>query len=233
MVNALAGCLIALATLGQGPAPDVGPDEGFRKALGKESFPWYDAPKDAVKPVNIRVDWEPGNVNLPDFGIGRLIVWTIFGIGLAGLIWLLVWLWRLYEPLESGQVPARAGRPGEPDRVESLPEGMCREFESKDPWEEALRRRGRGDLAGAVVCLFAHQLLTLMKLGLVRLAPGRTGRQLLRAVTDAEFRSLVMPTLRLFEIVYYGHRIPSDEEFAAVWANAEAFERRVARGVAA
>ena len=108
---------------------------------------------------------------------------------------------------------------------------MRREFESSDPWEEAIRRRGRGDLAGAVVCLFAHQLLTLSRLGLVRLAPGRTGRQLLGAVADAEFRALVRPTLRLFEAVYYGHRTPSAEEFAAVWAGVEAFQRRVALGV--
>ena len=100
---------------------------------------------------------------------------------------------------------------------------MRREFESSDPWEEALRRRARGDLTGAVICLFAHQLLTLSRLGLVRLAPGRTGRQLLRAVADAEFRGLALPTLRQFEVVYYGHRTPSPEEFAEVWQKPRAF----------
>ncbi len=74
-------------------------------------------------------------------------------------------------------------------------------------------------------------MLTLSKLGLVRLAPGRTGRQLLKAVSDSELRKMVHPTLRLFEVIYYGHRNPTDVEFAEVWAIAEAFERRVGSGV--
>jgi hypothetical protein len=43
---------------------------------------------------------------------------------------------------------------------------------------------------------------------------------------------LVEPTLRLFETVYYGHRIPSASMFEPVWASAEAFRRRVAGGEA-
>jgi hypothetical protein len=82
-----------------------------------------------------------------------------------------------------------------------------------------------------VVCLFAHQLLTLSRLGLVRLAPGRTGRQLLRSVADGDFRALVHPTLRMFEAAYYGQRPPTPDEFEGLWAQAEAFERRVAGGV--
>ena len=42
----------------------------------------------------------------------------------------------------------------------------------------------------------------------------------------------VAPTLRLFESVYYGRRTPMREVFEAVWASAEAFERRVAAGTA-
>ena len=55
--------------------------------------------------------------------------------------------------------------------------------------------------------------MTLSRLGLVRLAPGRTARQLLGSVGDADFRKLVAPTLRHFESAYYGHRNPSGEEF--------------------
>jgi len=101
-----------------------------------------------------------------------------------------------------------------------------------DPWAEANRRRLNGDFAGATLCLFAHQLLTLSRLNLVRLAPGRTGRQLHRSVEDAEFQRLLMLTLRQFEAVYYGHRTPSASDFATVWASAEAFERRAVEGVA-
>ena len=38
-------------------------------------------------------------------------------------------------------------------------------------------------------------------------------------------------TLRLFEEVSYGHRVPSTESFEVAWAAAEAFERRVAAGM--
>ena len=41
-----------------------------------------------------------------------------------------------------------------------------------------------GDLAGAVVCLFAYQLLALDRLGLIRLAPGRTGGSTFRGCDD-------------------------------------------------
>ena len=47
-----------------------------------------------------------------------------------------------------------------------------------------------GDLAGAVICLFAHQLLSLDQLGLIRLVPGRTGRQYLQVVRDRELVEL-------------------------------------------
>jgi hypothetical protein len=107
---------------------------------------------------------------------------------------------------------------------------LHREFALDDAWAEALRLKSQGDLAGAIVCLFAHQLLTMSKLGVVRLAPGRTGRQLVRAVTDSELRTLVQPTLRLFEVVYYGHREPTVAEFETTWSQAETFERRVAAG---
>ncbi len=115
-------------------------------------------------------------------------------------------------------------------RFEGLPAGL--EPESDDPWSDAMRRRARGDYAGAIICLFAHQLLTLDRLRMLRLAPGRTGRQLVRAIDDRQIREWVERTLRLFEAVYYGHRVPSAKTFESVWVQAEAFERRVAAGPA-
>jgi hypothetical protein len=242
MVNAISACLLALASLAytSGTAfaaePELEPSKAVRSALGKGSYPWYDPQKDAVKPMALPPVPEPARASSSNPGalgaLGNLISIVGFLIALVVLLGVLLWFWKIYEP--SGEdLPVSSKGRGEPSRVESLPAGMRREFESSDPWEEALRRRARGDLAGAVVCLFAHQLLTLSRLGLVRLAPGRTGRQLLRSVADVEFRGLVQPTLRQFEAVYYGHRTPSPEEFAEVWQGAEAFERRVSGGVAA
>ena len=97
-----------------------------------------------------------------------------------------------------------------------------------DPWDEARRLRGLGDYAGAVVYLFAHQLLALERARQVRLVPGRTGRQLVRSVADRALGAAVEPTLRMFEAVYYGRRAPTVEAFEAVWAQVGAFERALA-----
>jgi hypothetical protein len=76
--------------------------------------------------------------------------------------------------------------------------------------------------------MFAYQLLSLDSLSMIRLIPGRTGRQLVRSVGDRQLRGWVEPTLRLFEAVYYGHRPPSPEAFEAAWISAQAFQQRVA-----
>jgi hypothetical protein len=106
----------------------------------------------------------------------------------------------------------------------ALPPGV--RPEGGDPWSEAIARRDAGDLAGATVCLFAHQLLSLDQLGLIRLAPGRTARHYVQAVQDHELRGSVAATLGLFEDVYYGHVRPEAEAFDLIWSRALAFQER-------
>ena len=66
---------------------------------------------------------------------------------------------------------------------------------------------------------------------LIRLAPGRTGRQLVRSIDEAAVRGPLARSLRLFEDVYYGHRSPDPAAFEALWAEAEALDRRLTSGV--
>ena len=126
------------------------------------------------------------------------------------------------------RTPRRAAaiRAGTAQRIEGLPAGV--ELDLADPFAEAARLRAGGDYSGAVIHLFAHQLLTLHRLKQVKLVPGLTGRQLVRSVGDRPLRTWVEATLRLFEAVYYGHRAPTVEAFEEVWSFAQAFERRVA-----
>jgi hypothetical protein len=152
-------------------------------------------------------------------------------LALSLLLVILFELWRRYRPIavdEEGTIVTRGPVAG---RVEgTLPAGV--RPGTDDPWAEALRCRERGEYARAIVCLFAHQLLTLERSRRLRLTPGRTGRQLVRTIDDRAVRGCVEPTLRLFEMVYYGHRVPSPEAFEAVWSLTDEFERRVAGGLA-
>ena len=109
-------------------------------------------------------------------------------------------------------------RLGTAARLGELPEGI--RPADGDPWAEAMRRRAAGDLAGAVVCLFAHQLLSLDQLGLIRLGPGRTGRHYVQALRDRELIDCAGRDPRLFEDVYYGRRSPTAQAFESVWSRA-------------
>ncbi len=102
-----------------------------------------------------------------------------------------------------------------------------------DPLGEAARFRREGNLAAATLCLFVHQLRTLDELRLIRLAPGRTGRQLVRSIADGWIKARVEPTLRLFEASYYGHHEPTREAFDRVWQGAEELQARIAGGAVA
>jgi hypothetical protein len=221
-----------------------------RPALARQGYPWYDAAADRVKPVLPSPDFQGGSWKkfgdwlnkvsqpvqrwfrglngwrLPFIGgLGDLVA-----VGLALLLLTLVLvglleLLRRYRPPAVESEAVGGSLAGRAQRIEGLPAGV--RLDAGDPWAEAQRLRARGDYAGAVVYLFAHQLLSLQRLRQIRLIPGRTGRQLVRSVADRGLRAGVDPTLRLFEAVYYGHKVPSREAFEDVWSQAESFERRV------
>ena len=235
MVNR--GLILALGLLVGPPLADrlvkasPSSDGSVPTALGRGSFPWYDAQADQVRVVKVRVPPDLSALDrvptLKAWRWGDYVVFGGFVVALVVVAVLMARSWKRYLPTADSATdqadPGRGNRAGE-----ALPAALRRFDPGDDPWAEANRLRQAGDLAGAVVCLFAHQLLTLARLHLVRLAPGRTGRQLHRSVIDEEFQNLLTPTLRQFEAVYYGHRDPTPTDFATLWETAEAFERRVA-----
>jgi hypothetical protein len=154
---------------------------------------------------------------------GEMIATVALLAALLAFFVLIVGLWVRRGPgggaTESGRVNL-----GRSARLADLPEGI--RPGAGDPWEEAQRRRAAGDLAGAIVSLFAHQLLTLDQLGLIRLAPGRTGRHYVQGLRDRELGDSVRATLGLFEDVYYGRRSPTVEAFESVWERAAVFQDR-------
>lgn len=256
-MTSLAGLTLWVALAAPGlspPAPaDAGPDP-VRPVLAGEGFPWYDAGAGRVKPILPWPDFGGGWLKSVGDWLSRrgkavsrwfrwLNYWRIpwiggmgdlIAIGLAMLLLtlvlvLLLELLRRYRPLGGDEPTPAAVLAGSARRIEGLPAGV--RLDAADPRAEAERLRALGDYAGAVVYLFAHQLLTLERIKQIRLVPGRTGRQLVRSVGDRQIRGGVEPTLRLFEAVYYGRRAPTAPAFEAVWAQAMAFERQVSAGV--
>jgi len=235
-------------------AADAGTEsrEFVRSALAHGKYPWYDAARDRVQPLDISRtgdsswlhsvgEWidrvfqkvgeffarVAGSLNLPTFGSsGNLLPFALIVIG--GIL-LVVLIWRLWNSAGFSTNGDSSGREkvGRAGRIISLPE----EFDSamaKDPWSEADARRRRGDYSGAVIYLFAHQLLELDRLGVVRLTPGGTGRKYVTSVRDPEFRGPLSATLDLFEQAYYGHKRISAPSFDRVWESAQNFQNHLA-----
>jgi hypothetical protein len=221
-------------------------DGPVREALREGKYPWYDSQADRVQPVwPVRISWLDSlreRVNaffrwIDSFfdGIGSRgpsggsavagnSISTIFL--LAAIVAFFVCIGLLWIHREAGAARTETAQAslGIAARLGDLPEGI--RPADADPWAEANRRRAAGDLAGAVVCLFAYQLLVLDQLGLIRLAPGRTGRHYLQSLRDRELIDSVGATLHLFEDVYYGRRSPNARAFESVWLRALAFQER-------
>ncbi|WP_169976065.1 DUF4129 domain-containing protein [Tautonia rosea] len=228
-------------------ASSVDPEavEAVRQAFTDRSFPWYDERNDAYRPVmpprppstpNPRLrgaggrswfDWP--SMNLEE--LGRLIIFVLLAAGLTALILYLARTWqrRIDEEAKSRTTSKTAQVIGSAARVGSLPTGLV--IDESDPLEAARQLRTQGERGRAVVLLFAHQLLVLDQMSMIRLSPGRTGRQLVRTIEDDVVRGVVGRTLRMFEAVYYGHQEPDAEEFEALWAEAESLDAMFASGV--
>jgi hypothetical protein len=240
-------CLVLLVALsserGQAATADDDADSSVRTVLRQEAYPWYDDQTDQVTPLITDqpawVKWlEEQRKSIiewlgrlwgklprgPRVGLGSsfpTLLFMVFGAALLALLWR---LWRLYEPGPAG-AGDNAAHVGSVARLAGLAPGAFPE--DADPWAEALRRRAAGDAAGAVIWLFLDQLLTLRRLGLIRLAPGRTARQYVLAVSDSQLRDGLRATLTLFEQVYYGRRIPSPQALESIWSRALAFRSRL------
>ncbi|MEW4568081.1 DUF4129 domain-containing protein [Tautonia sp. JC769] len=237
-------CALGQAQTPSGASADREAVEAVRRAFADRSFPWYDAQNDGFRPVtpprpptlpNARAggggswfDWP--SLNLQD--LGRLIVFVLLAAGLMALILYLARTWqrRIEESGPSRTASKAAQVTGSASRIDALPTGL--ETDDADPLEAARRFRDRGDRGRAVVLLFVHQLLLLDRMGLIRLAPGRTGRQLVRSIEDRVVQGAVGRTLRMFEAVSYGHQEPDAESFEALWEEAESLEAVLASGVA-
>jgi hypothetical protein len=236
---------ISLARQDHPPAPV--PDEQVREVLRTQSYPWYDAEKDKVKPIlpdssswlsrlgrrfDAFIDWlgrrlfgsRSGSSGEGRSNPGGTLV-TILFVASGGLLLFVLWrLWKLYEP-ESGSRDERGKRIGGSARIAALVPGLS--LDETDTWAEARRRRAAGDLAGAVIWLFLDQILWLERAGLIRLLPGKTARQYVQSLHDPLIRDGLRSILGAFEDVYYGRRAPDPGVLDRIWTQAEGVRSRL------
>jgi hypothetical protein len=217
--------------------PEAAVESGEKALASQWDLPWYDAPSDEYKPVDLPKPpgkpwrfWEwledffaNWNVNLGDLltFLGWLVV--------AGLLtWIVVALIRAYQRAElnaATQTSEILDARSHIERVEALP--VTLEDPVGDFLQAARRAYEAGDLTRAIVYLFSYQLIELDRRSLLRLMKGKTNRQYLRELrSDSErVAPIVQRTMELFEAAFFGAHPPAKEALEECWQDVAEFQR--------
>ncbi len=243
IVCGLLGYAQAAGAPEQAPAPGVD-DSWIVRAIEKQNLPWYDPSTGRFQPAGLVKAREPGRLQelferglervrsglrmLLDpisnlmrrigRGLSRLSLGGAFATaGLFAILFgLLVWLARTWG------VRGERVRRSSPISLSTNPARVL-EAAAVESWTEsellllARKHRGAGDLASAIVALFACQLVRLERAGTIRFAPGRTARQYVREAQKVGRANVLAESLLLFESVSYGRRSPARADFERVW----------------
>jgi hypothetical protein len=226
-------CLICAPIAAREP-DDVAEREHAIKAArhalaSRGNVPWYDADKDALRPVRLTGP-------LP-FDLGWLfqpLFWLIVafaGVVLALVVWWMVWAFVARQ--RRAPPPAPLPRPFvATEGLEALP------FLEDRPRDDLLGRARRhyesGNFAEAIVYLFSYELVELDRSSLVRLARGKTNRQYLRETSHLlPLAGLLERTMNAFEGVFFGGQPLDRLAFEACWRELDEFDNLVSttRGV--
>ncbi|MEK6236617.1 MAG: DUF4129 domain-containing protein, partial [Planctomycetales bacterium] len=112
------------------------------------------------------------------------------------------------------------------ERVEALPVRVSRDVD--DLLAEAKRHYENGNFREAIVYLYSHQLVTLDKHHVIRLAKGKTNRQYAREILrggQQGLSDLLEGTLVAFEDVFFGNHAIDRERFESCWTRLPEFDR--------
>jgi hypothetical protein len=228
--------------------------DSAREALSDSSFPWYDAQRDELQRIELRVEeeeepglraseWEatparsnPSNrtLNRPNVsGLGNVMMvlfWCFVAVVLIGIIAVIVWAFLRREVRQTGEeIKSETSR--EVDRLEELPFTVKRP--QSDLLEEARRLYEAGKFAEAIIYLFSYELVELDKHQIIRLTKGKTNRQYLG---EARGKPAVLPlledTMVAFEDVFFGKHGLDRERFESCWRRVDEFRRGLQGGIA-
>jgi hypothetical protein len=204
-----------------------------RRALDSRfRYPWYDPKTDDVRPITPpraeegsrerseqRREFSPS----PLGPVLQVIAWTVLGLALAAVVYLLVRAFLL-TPKEKTENEAGADlQPG----LAALP--LPLDPGRSDLLAQARRFYEQGDYRQAIIYLFSFQLVQLDKRQIIHLAKGKTNRQYLREVGPRQaLRWLVEQTMVAFEDVFFGNRAIDRGRFESCWSRVGEFERLAA-----
>ncbi|QDU91577.1 hypothetical protein Pla175_50070 [Pirellulimonas nuda] len=218
-------------------APDAAVETGREALADQWDAPWYDAKTDSLKAIPVKApkpapppaapqepwgfwEWLSGLFGAWNLDLGEIVLflgWLALAALLVALIWALV---RSIQTSDLADAQAEAERSAMRRRIESV-EALPAPVASgvKDLLAESARLRDAGDLAGAIVYLFSHQLISLDHAGAIRLVKGKTNRQYLRELGRwaPAAAPLLAKTVDAFEASFFGGHTPTRQQFDACW----------------
>jgi hypothetical protein len=216
-------------------------ERAAREALESSAqFPWYDADKQQVRPVELRpykapkqawdweMNWRTRNYSWQGFWRAvQYLMWmllaAIFGFGLYLLVKSIGRSYLAEDGLGEG---FEDDHRTEADRIESLPFRVQRP--RADLLGEARRHYQMGNYQEAIIYLFSYQLVKLDEEHFIRLAKGKTNRQYLSEIRRSRrLRRLLTQSMLAFEDVFFGHHMLGKERFEDCWNQLDDFHEWV------
>jgi hypothetical protein len=241
--------LIPLLLLSTQADPETAVETG-RAALDNwwwTSYPWYDAAKDDLRPIDVSEPWyvrlfKGWDFDAPNWrwnlgswlpaNIGEWIAWTVLLVCLAAVTYFML---RILRARRRGLAGAAARESAaetlaeQHRRIEALPSPVRRRV--VDLLGEARRHYDAGNYGEAIVYLFSHQLVELDKHHLIRLDKGKTNRQYVRELGPRNaLQRLLGHSMHVFEDAFFGNRAIDRRRFETCWLRLDEFNALLAEG---
>lgn len=223
--------LAVVLTAAGGRADDAADSGGrARRALSRQSFPWYDeagdryrplvvAPRKTARPVSQRRS-EAERPSVDADGLGAVasgLMLAALAVTVGGLVLLVVRYGLGDAGLRSEPPSAAAEAASSAEPVEPLPAGI--RLAAGDLLASASSFAEAGDFAAAAIHLHAWLLLELDRRGILTLARGKTNGQYAAEVAAATpaASGLFRDSTRLFEDAFFGRLPVSRDAYLDVW----------------
>ncbi|TWU59176.1 hypothetical protein Poly51_19620 [Rubripirellula tenax] len=166
--------------------------------------------------------------------IGNLLGWGLLITLFAAAIGLVLYTMSKAELDLAGNAASRrgSGQDGTIDeqmiqRMKHLPAELRRTDVNLRTEAERLMKEGLFDQA--IILLFGHQLLSLDRVGMLRLNRGKTNRKYVRETRSADPHcgDQLQLTVDAFERSYFGRHVIKEDEFDALWQSNSAMENGI------